>query len=88
MGITKIPVVLMSGFYQDYKKKNQDSIGITKNREKRLWDSIRIPKKAPKSCLGIPIFFFGILRDSSGFFGILLFFWSYLQLWGGAAWRT
>ena len=49
------------------KKENQDSIGITKNREKRLWDSIRIPKKAPKSCLGIPIFFFGILRDSSGF---------------------
>ena len=74
MWITRIPLVLMSGFYRDSiwitKKENQDSIGITKTTEKWLWDSIWIPKKRNEKLFEDSIFFsgfFGILRDSTGF---------------------
>ena len=71
MWITRIPLVLMSGFYRDSiwitKKENQDSIGITKTTEKWLWDSIWIPKKRNEKLFEDSIFF----PDSSGFFGIL-----------------
>ena len=63
-------VGILSGFYLDYKKENQDSIGITKTTEKWLWDSIWIPKKRNEKLFEDSIFFsgfFGILRDSTGF---------------------
>ena len=72
MGITKIPLVLISGFYLDYKKRKT---GFYRDYEK--------PRKMAKKVVwGFRFFFFGILgdslgdsvfffQDSSGFLGIL-----------------
>ena len=69
MGITKIPLVLMSGFYLDYKKRKTGFYRDYKNPGKWLWDSIWIPKKRTKKLFGGSVFFF---RDSSGFYRILI----------------
>ena len=71
MGITKIPFELISGLYQDYKKRKPGFYrDYEKPRKKAMGfykDSKKKHQKVVWGFLGIPIFFFGILRDSSGF---------------------
>ena len=77
MGITKIPFELISGFYQDYKKRKPGFYRDYEKPRKKAMGFYKDSKKSTKKLFGDSDIFF---RDSSGFFGILLFFWSYLQL--------
>ena len=64
MGITKIPVVLMSGFYQDYKKRKPGFYRDYEKPRKKAMGFYKDSKKSTKKLFGDSDIFF---RDSSGF---------------------
>ena len=68
MGITKIPLVLMSGFYLDYKKRKTGFYRDYKKPRKMAMGFYMDSKKKHQKVVWDSVFF----RDSSGFFGILL----------------
>ena len=68
MGITKIPFVIMSGFYQDYKKRKPGFYRDYEKPRKKAMGFYKDSKKSTKKLFGDSDIFF---RDSSGFFGIL-----------------
>ena len=86
MWITKITFVLMSGFYLDYKKRKPGFYRDYKKPRKMAMGFYMDSKKTQRKVVWRFRFFFsgffGILRDSTGFWYT---FWSYLQLWGGGA---
>ena len=68
MGITKIPLVLMSGFYLDYKKRKSGFYrDYKKPRKMAMGFYMDSKKKHQKVVWGFRFFF----SDSAGFFGIL-----------------
>ena len=68
MGITKIHFELMSGFYQDYKKRKPGFYRDYEKPRKKAMGFYKDSKKSTKKLFGDSDIFF---RDSSGFFGIL-----------------
>ena len=68
MGITKIHFELMSGFYQDYKKRKPGFYRDYEKARKKAMGFYKDSKKSTKKLFGDSDIFF---RDSSGFFGIL-----------------
>ena len=83
LGFYKDSKKLLGNIYGDYENTFGAYVGILSGLQKkkiRILSGLQktpkngygilygFQKKAPKSCLGIPFFFF---RDSSGFFGIL-----------------